>query len=464
MISLFWDLANAENYTYETKYITLPVDHFSFANNETFKLRYLIKKDYWKSDGPIFFYTGNEGDINTFAQNTGFIWDIAPEFSALVVFAEHRYYGESLPFGNKSFTSPHYLGYLTSSQALADYVDLINSLQAENSKKIPVVAFGGSYGGMLAAWLRMKYPHIVIGSIAASAPILQFEGLTPCGAYNRIVTSDFRIAYTPDCAECIRKSWKEIRDLAATDAGKTWLSNEWKLCKPLKTQDNIDEFIDFLSEVYGNLAMINYPYSTNFLAPVPAYPVKVLCSKLQNSTMSGKVLVSAIRKAVSIYTNYTGYVKCLNIDNTADSNIGEQGWDFQACSEMVMPMCSDGTNDMFENIPWNFNKYSDKCFKKWGVRPKSQLAISEYGGKNIYAASNIVFSNGLLDPWSAGGVLHNISRSVLAVLIPEGAHHLDLRGANKYDPVSVVRARRFHKQMILTWIRDYYSSLTKYRL
>lgn len=272
-------------------------------------------------------------------------------------------------------------------------------------------------------------------------------------------------------------------DLAATDAGKTWLSNEWKLCKPLKTQDNIDDFIDFLSEIYGNLAMINYPYSTNFLAPVPAYPVKVLCSKLQNSTMSGKVLVSAIRKAASIYTNYTGHVKCLNIDNTADSNIGEQGWDFQvnyefvhsfietimtvllqACSEMVMPMCSDGTNDMFENIPWNFNKYSDKCFKKWGVRPKSQLAISEYGGKNIYAASNIVFSNGLLDPWSAGGVLHNISRSVLAVLIPEGAHHLDLRGANKYDPVSVIRARHFHKQMILTWIRDYYSSLTKYRL
>lgn len=26
-----------------------------------------------------------------FAQNTGFIWEIAPEFSAMVVFAEHRY-------------------------------------------------------------------------------------------------------------------------------------------------------------------------------------------------------------------------------------------------------------------------------------------------------------------------------------------------------------------------------------
>lgn len=52
-------------------YIWPQIDHFSFANNATFKLRYLINESYWDRDnGPIFFYTGNEGDIEMFAQNT----------------------------------------------------------------------------------------------------------------------------------------------------------------------------------------------------------------------------------------------------------------------------------------------------------------------------------------------------------------------------------------------------------
>jgi lysosomal Pro-X carboxypeptidase len=33
-------------------------------------------------------YTGNEGDIEWFATNTGFMFDIAPSFGALLVFIE----------------------------------------------------------------------------------------------------------------------------------------------------------------------------------------------------------------------------------------------------------------------------------------------------------------------------------------------------------------------------------------
>ena len=40
----------------------------------------------------------------------------------------------------------------------------------------------------------------------------------------------------------------------------------------------------------------------------------------------------------------------------------------------------------------------------------------------------------------------------MAIIIPEGAHHLDLRGSDPNDPTSVVKARELEKQFIEKWI------------
>ena len=88
-------------------------------------------------------YTGNEGDITWFYNNTvisktlrnhsltycacsqGFAWDLASTFQGLLIFVEHRYYGESLPFGSASYQDAQHLNFLSSEQALADFVDVI---------------------------------------------------------------------------------------------------------------------------------------------------------------------------------------------------------------------------------------------------------------------------------------------------------------------------------------------------
>ena len=88
-------------------------------------------------------------------------------FKISKVFAEHRYYGQSVPFGNDSLKpgNPTLTGYLSSEQALGDYADLLTYIKAttDGASTSPVIAFGGSYGGMLSAWFRVKYPHICDG-------------------------------------------------------------------------------------------------------------------------------------------------------------------------------------------------------------------------------------------------------------------------------------------------------------
>ncbi|XP_029648075.2 lysosomal Pro-X carboxypeptidase isoform X1 [Octopus sinensis] len=437
---------------FETWYFTQPVDHFG-RNTDTYQQRYLVSTQWWDGNGgPIFFYTGNEGDIVWFLENSGFMMDIAGEFGAMLVFAEHRYYGKSLPYGTESYKDPVKLSYLTSEQALEDYAKLIQHMKStiKGAQNSSVVAFGGSYGGMLSAWFRMKYAGVIVGSIAASAPIWGFPGMSKCNGIYTVTTNTFKLG-GEHCPGNIRKSWKVIDDLGKYSEGLKFLSEELKLCSSLESS-NVDDFKKWLSTTWIYLASVNYPYSANFVEPLPAWPVNKICAPLNDPNLDGKHLVFALAKSLQVYYNTTGNTPCLNfslINNEADL-----GWSYQSCTEMIMPSCSDGIADMFYPTKWNFPQFSESCYAQWKVVPRPNWITTEYGGKNIQASSNIVFSNGLLDPYSAFGVHKNISDTLISIIIPEAAHHLDLRSKNIHDPPSVIEARNIEKMHIRKWLKS----------
>lgn len=53
-----------------------------------------------------------------------------------------------------------------------------------------------------------------------------------------------------------------------------------------------------------------------------------------------------------------------------------------------------------------------------------------------------------------GGITEDVSDSVVAVLIEEGAHHLDLMFSHPDDPVSVIEARALEKAHIKRWLSE----------
>lgn len=67
--------------------------------------------------------------------------------------------------------------------------------------------------------------------------------------------------------------------------------------------------------------------------------------------------------------------------------------------------------------------------------------------------SNIVFSNGLLDPWSVFGVQADVSDSVVAVIIPDGGHHVDVMYSRPDDSQDLKAARHTIMQHVKRWVQ-----------
>lgn len=453
--SLLQDVPNLE-YSYpQTKYFEQKLDHFNPTIDVTYQQRYLISQEYWNKDGgPIFFYTGNEGDITLFVNNTGFIWDIAPQFGAMVVFAEHRYYGKSKPFPDLSPNpdNVHKFGQFTVEQALADYARLILYLKdtIDGAKNSRVIAFGGSYGGMLAAWMRQKYPHIVTGSLAASAPVRYFPGYVDCDAYNELVTHDFSVVEGGnECADNIRTSWKAIEEVAKQPDGYQTLTEVFHLCKPLKDTDALE---DWLSNAWSSLAMVNYPYPTSFMNPLPAWPIQETCKPLSKPKLQGLELLNQIREAAGVFYNYSGQADCFSLDSEASPGLSAGLWDYQTCTEMVMPFCANGVKDMFKPGNWTIEGFTEECRMKYGTTPRPVWPSLQFGGNDWTQESNIIFSNGELDPWRVGGILKPQNDEILVLSIADAAHHLDLRHKNALDPKYVKIARYQEMETIAKWL------------
>ena len=441
---------------YETKWFGQNIDHFTFVNNATFKQRYLINKSHWKPGSVIFFYCGNEAEIEIFARTMGFLWEAAPGFDAMLVFAEQRYQGRSLPFGVRSLTAPKYTGYLTSSQVLADYSKLINFIKSNitGAKDSPVIAFGASLGGQYASWLRMKYPSIIAGAIASSAPVFQFS--TDCETQYSLVTKAFEKDGGKACVEVIRRSWKIFERLSVDEEGQDFITKTFSLCEPLTKFEDIYQIRDKLALSYLFLAMENYPHPTS---TKPAWPIKAVCSTIKDVKTDERKLITDLANGLSAYFNHSKSLKCLHLPKNGKEFLG--AWNYQSCTEMLYPLCSDGVRDMYYESSWDVKSMEEICEKTWGAKPDLSRVKLQYGDRDISENSNIVFTNGDMDPWSGGGVLHDISDSIVAINIERGAHNSDLLFSHEQDLPSVKAAREKEKFYIQLWIKKWKEKLLR---
>jgi lysosomal Pro-X carboxypeptidase len=230
------------------------LDHFSSedsgsGNNPTWQQRTFVYDGFVPAGGAevVFFYVGNEADVTLYVNASGLMWERAEEFGALLVWSEHRYYGESQPFGSVEQSVANKT-YLSVEQALADHAKAAGSVRSAYNvpTSAATVAFGGSYGGMLATWLRLTRPDAVDGAVAASAPVLSFEAeVPPCDAtfYAKGVSFDVSPAAgaSAACSPALSRAFSggggsgvdddSLPALGATAEGRATLTEGLRLCE-----------------------------------------------------------------------------------------------------------------------------------------------------------------------------------------------------------------------------------------
>ncbi|KAI3786297.1 hypothetical protein L1987_39881 [Smallanthus sonchifolius] len=245
-------------------------------------------------------YEKIEGPIDQDVTILGFLTENAPPFKALLVYLEHRFYGESNPVGSKEGQDPveamkesvkneTIRGYFNSAQALADYAELLlhikNKLHAHNS---PIIVIGGSYGGMLASWFRLK-----------------------------------------------------------------------PLNNPL-------ELKDYLESMYASAAQYNAP---------PKYPTTRICQGINEASNDTNILDRVFAGVVA----YRPGRSCYSMTSEAPQT--SIGWQWQVCSEMVIPIGITSNASMFPSSPYDVKEFIDDCVKRFGVMPRPHWVTTYYGGQ-----------------------------------------------------------------------------------
>ena len=317
-----------------TRFIRQPVDQFSYGA-AAFDQKYLVcDKWYDRAKPPVLLlYMGGEGGIEGFFNDTTVLFSsIAPATNALVVFLEHRYYGSSQP-------TPKY-DYLSMDQAMADAASFVVAFQSNASAPFKTFLFGGSYGGMLVGWFRLKYPHLSTGGVISSGP-LNFNPYTGRQAqFWNATLHTFNKSSSSTCADAVTDALAAVQETEDVDA----LLDGFQVC-PLTANHSLayvrKALNMYLRGALSTLACVNYPYAWDLIAPLPARPVNAACERL--------LAKEGIAGLNDVRTLFLGAdFGCRNIerelvsDGSQRNDLDMSPWNYQACTEIPMePLTTD---------------------------------------------------------------------------------------------------------------------------
>ncbi|XP_020492543.1 thymus-specific serine protease [Labrus bergylta] len=436
------------------------LDHFNGADSREWKQRYFVNEAFYKPGGPVFLMIGGEGPANPAWMQSGTWLTYAEKLGALCLMLEHRFYGKSHPTADLSNDN---LRFLSSRQALADLAHF-RTVMAEdrgltNSKW---VAFGGSYPGSLAAWFRLKFPHLVHASVATSAPL---HATVNFPEYLEVVWRSLA-SENAECPLLVKKAsdtlFERLKDPKTYDN----ITKDFSLCSKLQIQTERDSAY-LLETLAGNfMDVVQYNEDNRAFEGVVGtnVTIKVLCGVMGDTSLGDPYARYA---AVSRLMMDTFSIKCLDasfdnylrdMTNTSWEGAAAGGgrqWVYQTCTEFGFYQSTDSPNQPFSGFPLVFHVQQCADFYNVSAEQVAEAVAqtNEYYGSYGISSSRIVFPNGSIDPWHALGITQGTNPDLPAVFIKGTAHCANMYPARAEDLPQLTLARDHVFLLLQQWLK-----------
>lgn len=447
------------------------LDHFNPTDLRTWSQRYFTNDTFYYPGGPIFLMIGGEGTASPKWMVTGQWIELAMMYGALCFQVEHRYYGASHPTADSSVKN---LAFLSSEQALADLAFFIESMNEEiklikgkGDKQITGnkwIVFGGSYPGSLAAWMRVKYPHLVHGAVSSSGPLLAKANFSE---YMEVVRNSVA-SYGENCVEEINEATKQIKSCLEEGGRVQDINKLFRLCDPLDTTNikDVSNFYENLASNWAGIVQYNKDNREFEGAKATNITIDVACDVITKN--NGKQSIHRYAELNAMLLDAYGE-KCLDykyskmIKNLRDTTWGDEDgaaarqWTYQTCTEFGFFQTSSALDQPFgSNFPEKF--FVQQCEDIFGSKFNMKFLNSGiqrtnifYGGYDI-EVSRVVFVHGSIDPWHALGITKSLSENAQAIYINGTAHCADMYPESDQDLPQLLQAREKIKDFIGKWL------------
>ncbi|XP_052834618.1 putative serine protease K12H4.7 [Drosophila gunungcola] len=385
-------------------------------------MRYMVKEDYFKPNGTIFFFMGGEGTILSPTTNVSnimltksYINDLAQRYGGYLIHSEHRYYGESKP---TKYLNVKSLKYLTVQQAMADVAALIQFLKGNTTHfgESKVFLVGGSYSGFMVPWFAKLYPNLIDLGWGSSAP---FQFKTELRAF---YSKALKLVLQVGGKKCHHQIVDGLKSLKyALSKHNTSKLIEMNICGFDHTKNEyVINLFERLTKVVGTLVQYGN--------------IKEGCKDISKSSFTLYLKKQLNGNSTKCYDSVSSFKSLRDVHYTTDS---ARLWLYQCCDEL-------GNFQTSEYIPLDFwldmcldafgNKFSN-CYIDRSVKDTDQNFEDM---ENRDSFRRVFLTQPELDAWTSTKV-----RKHKRTYFLKGATHCeDLQASSENDKPSIKALKR----------------------